>query len=202
MQAADFLGRFGITVAQAAQFIMGNLNNPVGMFTTLRFHGVGSDMVTQIVQTRDASISANQVRAFFAGHGLNHFDLDVAYFNTLRTLVPRIVGLPANDNLVGTGGANLIDGLAGNDTLDGMGGDDILIGGVGNDFLRGGWGGDLLEGGDGNDHLEALGPHFATWAPGYGGLDTSVNVLRGGLGDDTLLGGFGQIGRASWRVRV
>jgi Ca2+-binding RTX toxin-like protein len=56
-----------------------------------------------------------------------------------------------DDNLAGTGGADLIYGGPGNDTLAGKKGADDLYGGGGNDTLNGGPGKDRLVGGKGRD---------------------------------------------------
>jgi Ca2+-binding RTX toxin-like protein len=56
-----------------------------------------------------------------------------------------------DDNLAGTGGADLIYGGPGNDTLAGRQGADDLYGGGGNDTLNGGPGRDRLVGGKGRD---------------------------------------------------
>ncbi len=80
-----------------------------------------------------------------------------------------------NDNVFGTGGANVIQTNAGNDTIDGGAGNDSLYGGAGNDELVGGSGLDFLYGGAGNDRLFGK--------PGN-------DFLYGGAGEDTLIGGF------------
>jgi VCBS repeat-containing protein len=79
-----------------------------------------------------------------------------------------------NDNVVGTGGEDLLSGGNGNDVVSGLGGHDGLSGGNGNDTLYGGAGNDFLYGDNGNDVLD-------------GG--TGRDVLAGGNGNDTLTGG-------------
>lgn len=199
MQAADFLARFGLTVGQATDFIVSNLSNPTGLFSILRQAGVGSDMVAQIVQSRFSTITAVDVRNFFAAHQLDTSELDSAYLDFLRSSISRTSSGMSHDSLVGTAGADHIDGGAGNDTIDGLAGDDILIGDSGNDVLRGGWGSDYLEGGLGADRLEAGRHEFweparlvgNQWVPGRWIQDLSANILLGGGGDDTLIGGYG-----------
>ena len=147
-------------------------------------------------------------------------------------------GGEGNDNLEGGDGEDILRGGAGEDTLRGgnavdtlMGGDDNdkLYGGTGNDFLygndgddtlEGGTGDDLLDGGDGTDTAsyessavdltidladssnnlgrDAEGDTFASIENirGGSGDDTLIgddqdNTLDGGLGDDTLEGGAG-----------
>jgi Ca2+-binding RTX toxin-like protein len=64
-----------------------------------------------------------------------------------------LYGSAANNNLVGTGGADVIYGNAGADILNGYYGDDSLFGGSGNDRLRGGPGSDRLTGDEGADRF-------------------------------------------------
>jgi Ca2+-binding RTX toxin-like protein len=80
----------------------------------------------------------------------------------------QVIGTGGADVLTGTAAADVICGLGGNDTLIGRGGNDLLIGGAGADLLRGGGGADTLRGGLGRD------------------------VLRGGRGRDRLFGGGGR----------
>lgn len=84
-------------------------------------------------------------------------------------------GTSAGEQLLGSGGRDLIHGLGGNDTLFGFGGDDKFEGGDGDDYLSGGNGSFT---GSGNDILI-----------GGAGVDTLVgedgsDVLLGGIGDD------------------
>lgn len=199
MQAAVFLGRFGLTVEQATDFIWNHLYNPAGLFTTLRGAGVGSDMVAQIVQSRFPHITGADVRNFFAAHQLDAGELDSAYFEGLRNSIARVESGLSHDAITGTAGADHFDGGAGNDTINGLAGDDILIGGSGNDSINGGWGSDYLEGGLGADTLRAGREDFLVssrwvgnqWVSGHLVQDLSANVLLGGGGDDALFGGYG-----------
>jgi hypothetical protein len=94
--------------------------------------------------------------------------------------------IPAQVEVFGHGGANLLSGRGGFGTGSAYlgkavlhAGDDpgnVLEGGSGNDELYGGASGDRLEGRDGNDYLE-----------GAGGND----VLLGSAGNDTMIGGAG-----------
>ncbi|MBK9181112.1 MAG: hypothetical protein IPM45_16415 [Acidimicrobiales bacterium] len=106
-------------------------------------------------------------------------------------------------NLVGTGGADVIDGLAGGDTIAAGGGDDIVRGGPGNDAIWGNEGDSQLFGEDGNDYLAGdSGDDVLVGGPGmdylaggdgddqlFGGDDN--DWLDGGVGDDVLVGGAG-----------
>lgn len=104
----------------------------------------------------------------------------------------------ASETINGTDAADAIDGGAGDDKISGLGGDDVLFGGSGNDSLYGGIGADYIDGGLGADYIEA-GRH-SWWENVYSGnlylgtrqvFDTSVNVVLGGGGSDTIWGGYG-----------
>lgn len=82
----------------------------------------------------------------------------------------------ADDNLVGTADADVIDLMAG---------DDSFIAGDCDDSIRGGTGWDTLKGGDGEDQLEGGDEH--DWLYGQAGND----MLLGGRGDDLVSGGNG-----------
>ncbi|WP_374568621.1 calcium-binding protein [Ideonella sp.] len=142
---------------------------------------------------------------------------DTVYATVTWTLAPHIENLTlgyaytqidgygnALDNLIAGGPTvNLIDGGAGNDTITGTNdlspyvadtliggaGDDSITGGglLGNDLVYGGTGNDTLTGSnaslygeDGNDYLQG-GQMDGHHAPG--------NIVSGGAGQDTLLGG-------------
>ena len=133
------------------------------------------------------------------------------------TLVERVVGGAAGDNLTAA---------AAGSTLVGGGGDDVLTGGPGPDVLNGGSGGDHIDGNDGVDSVSYEGradPVEVTLGSGdqddgnaldgivkgarddlidvenvTGGDgadrlagDGAANVISGGPGDDTLIGGLG-----------
>ncbi|HWK27649.1 MAG TPA: hypothetical protein VNS09_13860 [Solirubrobacter sp.] len=132
-----------------------------------------------------------------------------------------IVGTPGNDVLLGTPGSDVICGLGGDDVLYGGGGNDELWGGPGDDrlygedgddVLRGGDGADVLDGGTGADVLRGGGgldtllytsrteSVFVTVGvtDGDDGEDgegdtvgSDVEIVRGGAGDDILIGGPG-----------
>lgn len=82
-------------------------------------------------------------------------------------------GTSAGEQLLGSGGRDLIHGLGGNDTVFGFGGDDKFEGGDGGDYLSGGNG---SFSGSGNDILIG---------------DAGVDTLVGEDGSDTLIGGAG-----------
>lgn len=87
-------------------------------------------------------------------------------------------GTPADDNLLGTAGHNIISGGLGNDILDGAYGNDTLRGGGGNDTLRGGdAGADVFDGGAGNDALEDVGYGDIVQFGRGDGQDVLTNVI-------------------------
>lgn len=124
------------------------------------------------------------------------------------TNIQNITGSAFADNLSGDGSSNILNGGAGDDVLEGLGNADILNGGSGTDTATyasattfvtasltaglvgfsssGDAGGDVynsienLTGSNGNDTL--IGNNFIT------GVSSGVNVLSGGVGDDTLEG--------------
>ncbi|OWJ69014.1 calcium-binding protein [Inquilinus limosus] len=67
--------------------------------------------------------------------------------------IENLAGGAGDDDLTGSGIANLLSGGIGNDTLRGMAGGDTLNGSVGDDILIGGAGGDLMDGDLGTDTL-------------------------------------------------
>jgi Ca2+-binding RTX toxin-like protein len=108
--------------------------------------------------------SSGQAIAIFSGlASLGHHAED--YIETPSLLVS------GEDDLLGSGQADVFHSGAGSDVMDGYLGNDQLWGDGGNDFLYGNEGNDTLHGGDGDDRLE-----------GAGGNDT----LNGGAGADVL----------------
>ena len=122
--------------------------------------------------------------------------------------VENVVGGAAGDELVGTAGANTLDGGVDSsslsvDLLSGGGGDDRLISREGRDHLQGGDGRDI---GDYRGRETGVALDIATQAgddgrdedgdgtvdDGFEGLiETDVEDLQGGDGDDTLVAGEG-----------
>jgi Ca2+-binding RTX toxin-like protein len=110
-------------------------------------------------------------------------------------------GAGGDDQIDGGAGADLIHGGDGNDAINGGAGADTLFGDAGDDafFVIVGEGGDTIDGGDGFDYLELDGvtaPVVVDLAAGtISGDDigtltvSSIEVVRAGSGDDTLIGG-------------
>jgi Ca2+-binding RTX toxin-like protein len=87
------------------------------------------------------------------------------------------MGTSHRDVIMGRGGDDVIRGLGGDDLVCGGPGDDRLVGGSGDDELRAETGDDVVVGGAGDDAL------YGGRYPWYG---DSLDVLRGGGGNDLL----------------
>ena len=109
-----------------------------------------------------------------------------------------------NDTAAGGGLGDGLFGGSGNDSLSGGNGGDLLQGNSGDDTLSGGVGAtgtakdgnDTLFGGQGNDHLDVGdGNNFAQGNLGddtilaTGSATGTDNILLGGKGDDSIVGG-------------
>ena len=114
-------------------------------------------------------------------------------------------GGAADDEILGNGGNDTLRGFGGYDYLEGGAGDDSLVGGDEGDYLVGGAGNDTLDGSTGGDESDeaaydtsSLGVFVnlavGTAQDGFGGTDTLLNIerIRGGSGNDTLIGDGGQ----------
>lgn len=109
-----------------------------------------------------------------------------------------IYGGGGNDTLRGELGNDTIYGGDGNDRIDGGQGDDFLYGGVGNDTLLGNFGlNEGFYGGDGIDVYQIAGTpvdlfgynvNLETGLDQYGKVFSSIEVVLGGSGADTLTG--------------
>jgi len=96
-----------------------------------------------------------------------------------------INGTNANDQITGTGSADIINARNGNDTVGAGGGNDLIQGGNGNDSVNAGAGNDIILGGNGNDTL--LGGAGNDLIAGENGDD----IIDGGAGTDIVSGGNG-----------
>ena len=67
--------------------------------------------------------------------------------------IEHVTGTEANDTLLGSNYANILNGLGGNDVIVGRGGNDTLIASSGRNLMIGGDGSDTVDGGSGEDLL-------------------------------------------------
>jgi Ca2+-binding RTX toxin-like protein len=90
----------------------------------------------------------------------------------------KSISCPNRDNgrCVGTAKSETLTGTNRADTMKARGGADTVNARGGADRASGGGGGDILDGGAGNDNLN-----------GGANLDTELEALVGGVGDDTLV---------------
>jgi Ca2+-binding RTX toxin-like protein len=126
----------------------------------------------------------NMIAVLKGGDGNDHLWIDIVGSG-------RLYGGFGNDMLEGGSGPDVLSGEAGADWLYGYGGDDTLIGGSGGDFMSGGPGVDTVSY---TDHLKPVvaDPDGARGDDGEAGesdtIQPDVEKLRGGQGDDLLLG--------------
>ncbi|MCS6627355.1 M10 family metallopeptidase C-terminal domain-containing protein [Roseibacterium beibuensis] len=169
--------------------------------------GAGTDLLIggSGIDAADYTAAAGGVTASLtAGAASNDGDGGTDGFSGVENLLGSAFG----DSLTGNGANNLLSGGAGNDTLDGLNGDDVLIGGAGVDVLHGGGGIDTVDYSGAAAGMRAQLNTNASTNDGDGGTDTFSgvenltgsafndiligdgvgNVLRGGLGSDTLIG--------------
>jgi Ca2+-binding RTX toxin-like protein len=107
-------------------------------------------------------------------------------------------GGDGNDLLFGGADNDIVNGGDGNDNINGDDGNDTLNGGAGDDSLLGGAGSDAINGGDGIDSVQyfmdpgsvTVNLETGSATDGYGNVDTltSIEVIRGSLSADTLIG--------------
>lgn len=71
-RAQEHLAQYNVTVAQARQFILDNLDDVPNIYQVCKTFGVTSDMLAEIY----GGVTASQVRDFFASYGLQGSELD------------------------------------------------------------------------------------------------------------------------------
>ncbi len=97
--------------------------------------------------------------------------------------------------LSGNEGSNLLRGDLGDDLVVGINQRDTLFGGKGNDTVRGVGSNTYLSGDDGNDVLSVSNPSvFNSFVNSIITTGIEKVSLLGGLGNDTLTGGIGELG--------
>jgi Ca2+-binding RTX toxin-like protein len=97
--------------------------------------------------------------------------------------------------LGGNEGSNFLRGDLGDDLLVGINIRDSLFGGKGNDTLTGVGSSSYLSGDDGNDRLSVINPTQTNFLGSTVTVGIEKVTLLGGLGNDTLTGGYGESGR-------
>jgi Ca2+-binding RTX toxin-like protein len=136
--------------------------------------GLGLDTVTYAARTLPVAADLDGVAD----------DGEAGEADRIDTSVENLIGGGANDRLTGDGGANLLSGGAGNDVLDGGLGADLLLGGSGTDTA---------------DYSSRAASVFVdpdgVADDGESGetdlVETDVEGVSGGSGNDVLIGGVG-----------
>lgn len=72
MNAAQYLAQWNISVAEARQFIVNNLDNIQNIYNAAKSHGITNEMLAEIY----GGVTAGDVRNFFSSNGLNGAALD------------------------------------------------------------------------------------------------------------------------------
>ena len=138
--AKNHLSSHGITMQEARDYIIGNLDNLNSLFNTLKMFGVTNSMVAEIY----GGVSVNDVKNFFSYYGLNASELDNNTSSTLPT------SFTTSDGTV----LNIVAGTSGDDVFTHSSGDIIYLGGGGNDTFNNTYnsqGNVVFVGGQGND---------------------------------------------------
>lgn len=86
MSAETYLAQFGVTVAQAREFILSNVNSPGTIFSVADQFGVTTDMLAEIV---GGGFTGDDVTAWFAARGFNASQLDDAGSDAGGELLPE-----------------------------------------------------------------------------------------------------------------
>jgi hypothetical protein len=80
------LASLGVTMTQAHDFIMANLGSPATIHQVAVQNRINSQMLADIVSIDFPGLSAGDVEAFFAGHGLSADELRTPSFGAPTTL--------------------------------------------------------------------------------------------------------------------
>ena len=91
MNAEQLLAQFGITMDDAREWIMSNLNNPETIYNTALTFGIDSSMLAEIVSPVVEGANAQLVEGFFSSYGLD--------------------GSALNSNNIGSGSAGDLDDI-------------------------------------------------------------------------------------------
>ncbi|MGH8984183.1 MAG: calcium-binding protein, partial [Acidimicrobiia bacterium] len=140
------------------------------------------------------------------GDGPNDGDIWAIEGDDVRSTVEDVTGGENDDELVGSPASNVLDGQSGDDQIHGGDGDDLLEGSFGDDRLDGGGGADRMGGGHGTadtalyssrDRAVTVTIDDAANDGRVGesdNVETDVENLTGGSGDDKLVGNHGEFG--------
>ncbi|MCO4757848.1 MAG: hypothetical protein KC477_07485 [Oceanospirillaceae bacterium] len=85
MSTESHLAQLGVTIEQARNFIIANVQNPSVIFNVAKQHGITNQMLAEIY----GGVTAETVQAFFDTKGIDSSELDVADDNTDS---PSIIG--------------------------------------------------------------------------------------------------------------
>jgi hypothetical protein len=91
MTAGEHLAKYGVSVAQAREFIVANLNSPTVIYNTAKQYGVTNQMLAEIY----GGVTANDVRSFFNQLGFAAADLDGASATVAPTSATAATPAPA-----------------------------------------------------------------------------------------------------------
>ncbi len=148
--------------------------------SVLYYGGSGNDHITTLDDNFNDALSGGSGNDFLSAgggsDGLNGGDGDDYLDGGQGEFSDTLYGGNGNDTLHGGSGD---DYLLGNGDPGNQIDTDIIHGGDGNDYIDGGMGGDSLFGGAGNDTILDAIDEF---------VNTFVNTLDGGAGDDLLQG--------------
>jgi len=131
MTTTQLLSSYGVTMQQAYQFVVSNLNNPQNIITTCKQAGITNAMLAEIVGTGIPGVTANDVKNFFVSNGLDSTQLDTSTADAPAT--PTLPTTVTNSNtgivfqiVVGTPGNDVFNHTSGNKIYFGMGGNDMF----------------------------------------------------------------------------
>ncbi len=173
--------------------------NPYPSALSFRFNagtGDGGDIVTiEAVRVNGQRVAAGDLTATMLSQGQTAalsapaaydylFGREEPVSGDLGTVTESGTG-GDDDDLTGTGGADVIDGLGGADRIRGLGDDDAINGGAGDDTIFGEAGNDIVIAGAGNDRVFGNDGDDLL----YGQDDN--DILMGNAGNDVLNGGAG-----------
>lgn len=97
MSAAAYLANFGVTMAQAREFIDSHMHQPQVIFETARQYGLTNDMLGEIA----GGYSGDQVEQFFNSQGFSGWQLDAQpLFPEEIALLDRIVAFDTSPGIL------------------------------------------------------------------------------------------------------